>query len=379
MSNQEDNYENYEGDDVSYEESQVEDEVESDIEEQPKKAANPQKANIIMYGAIVLLVGFVGYQTVGKKLLNSSDAPKSQPPVAQQQVPQTPPSQPQVTQQPSAEATSAAIPVAPTPSANEQVAMPAVDTSAVQAVVVPGSTTVTESVLSTDVAVPQTSAVIVQPEPVIPTEKVAPAPIVAVPEVSQNKPVADGASAILKEVANMISDHANRIGELEHRMTMVEDTIKNKVLIDIERIQDKVSKIKSGAVSSGVKIPYGTKTTKSVKSKNVLGSDMAFKIEYGDDAVGASKNESMIVDNKSSNINTVPSVNKTLTGADNLFAEPVPAMGKIQAIIAGRVWLKDEEGNSHTYVEGDTLPDGRQVKRIDADKLEIVTNGGVIK
>jgi hypothetical protein len=47
---------------------------------------------------------------------------------------------------------------------------------------------------------------------------------------------------------------------------------------------------------------------------------------------------------------------------------------KIYSIYSGRVWVKNSNGTLSTYTAGDRLPTGEIIKKVDNDKLEIITN-----
>lgn len=52
---------------------------------------------------------------------------------------------------------------------------------------------------------------------------------------------------------------------------------------------------------------------------------------------------------------------------------------KVQAVTPGRVWIMDKKGETHTYTLGDKLPNGAEIKGINADSGVIETSKGNIK
>lgn len=160
---------------------------------------------------------------------------------------------------------------------------------------------------------------------------------------------------IVAEIKNNLNTHTERLTNLESRVGELEVIVQEKVLADISALQAKLETAKKTGVYKKIAIKNRKSVSRSAVDANPKST---FKVEYGDDVAKNNMNstEDIIVDN-------------TLRANSN---------SQIQAIIVGRVWMKDAEGNSHTYIEGDTLPDGRIIKKINVDKDRIETSGGMI-
>lgn len=51
----------------------------------------------------------------------------------------------------------------------------------------------------------------------------------------------------------------------------------------------------------------------------------------------------------------------------------------LHAVIPGRIWVKNADGNSQTFESGEVLPDGAKILKIDPDRGDVVTSKGVLK
>lgn len=51
----------------------------------------------------------------------------------------------------------------------------------------------------------------------------------------------------------------------------------------------------------------------------------------------------------------------------------------LHAVIPNRIWIKGQDGTSQTFENGETLPDGSKILKIDPDRGDVVTSKGVLK
>lgn len=51
----------------------------------------------------------------------------------------------------------------------------------------------------------------------------------------------------------------------------------------------------------------------------------------------------------------------------------------LQAVIPGRIWVKMSDGSSKTFEEGETMPDGSKILKIDAEKGIVKMNNGILE
>ena len=62
------------------------------------------------------------------------------------------------------------------------------------------------------------------------------------------------------------------------------------------------------------------------------------------------------------------------------FIAPIVNRGySLHAVIPGRIWIKNADGNSQTFEAGESLPDGAKILKIDPDHGDVVTSSGVLR
>lgn len=158
----------------------------------------------------------------------------------------------------------------------------------------------------------------------------------------------------------------NSLTDLDSRVSALEDANKNQQKINQDVNQrilhlEEINHIKSEKLMS-----FKTDSHKVVEAKH---KEYVKHYHYVKSSIKKEENlqQSDILINKR-NIESSKKVEKETKELADL--KPL----KIYSIYSGRVWVKNSNGTLSTYSVGDRLPTGEIIKKVDNDKLEIITN-----
>lgn len=135
-------------------------------------------------------------------------------------------------------------------------------------------------------------------------------------------------------------------------------------------IEERLARLEAGKSTKVVSVNDG-----ETKAKPVAKKKPAYKsVTVTKKPVVSKENGSNLLVDKS---NIADKVDK---GSEKTTIPVVSAQEvKIHSVFAGRVWTKNKDGSLSTFTEGESLPSGEVIKRIDNEKQEVVTNRRVIK
>lgn len=172
--------------------------------------------------------------------------------------------------------------------------------------------------------------------------------------VSQIKDMFDSQT---KEIKDSVDQVGNRVSALEKVATEQTDINKS--------IEDRLVILESGKRTKYVATDIEG-TAKIVKHKHK--KHTVKKVMHEKTNVAVKKDKSENTEN-----------NDVLI--DKSSEKPVVTYPAIQiySVYAGRVWIKNKDGSLSTFAESDKLPTGELIKRVDAEKSQIITDKRVIK
>lgn len=319
-------------------------------------AAKKKKANMVKIGAIVaaVVVIFVGLELV----LGGSEAPpppkltKVAPPPPPAPVPEKAPEAPTpVEQAPAVPAPDAAVP-APAPMADPVPGSISLPPNPAQAGVAP-----------TPVDAPKDLASLNIPN----QAKDAPAPAAIQPALVPVAP-AEPVKAV-KEAPSVASDNASFVKQGEFNLLADRVTALENEMASLRQLDERVKKLEEAAGQSPAAVkPAVEKKAEKSGAAWVDGKPAKKAVKP---AAKTTEPKVKNVVKRSDDDATHKKAKASTGGVANQF--------QLVAIVQGRAWLKTGDGSTVTVQEGDVLPNGAKIVRVDARRDEVQTSEGTLR
>lgn len=170
------------------------------------------------------------------------------------------------------------------------------------------------------------------------------------------------------------------VSELSKKMDAIGEALKNFDGAKIERrlvsLEDRMSAMESGSRKPAVKVAEKN-AEKADKPVLAQVSEKPRRVRHTVRRATVKRYEPARVENAT--LFTQNSVSMTGQKEEMAPVQKSPRDYTLQAVIPGRMWIKTEDGASHTFAVGDKLPDGSKVLKIDAERNRVQTSSGSLQ